>query len=599
MKRNLFALLSLLVLASLALAACGGAATTEAPAEAPTEAPATEVPTEAPATEAPTEAPAAEPTPVPDVPIATYDGTSLSVPPEECNGDYAGLIQSVVAQDDHTVVFTLCRPDPAFLSKIAFNVYGIYPSEWIEATAGDGQRTSEGLEKPVGTGPYMIQEWKRGESVTLVANPNYWGEAAKAETLVFRWSTESAARLLELQAGTVDGIDNVGPDDFETVKADPNLQLVERPALNVFYIGITNTAAPFDNILVRQALAQGIDRQRIVDDFYPPGSEVASHFTPCAIPNGCVGDPWYDFNPEAAKALLEQAGYNASNPFPKIKVYYRDVVRAYLPQVSNVAQDIQAQLKENLGIEAEVVVMESGAFIEASTSGSLTDGIYLLGWNADFPHVTNFLDYHFGAANPQFGKQSETYTELLVQAAQIADPAEAEPLYVQINNAIREYVPMIPVAHGGSGVAYRADVINPQASPLGTELFYASDPGGRDTFVWMQNAEPISLFCADESDGESLRVCEQVTEALYSYEINGTAVKPALAESCTPNEDLTVWTCTLRQGVKFHDGSDFDAKDVVATFNMGLNIGSPFHVGNTNLWEYYDYLWGLMKKPGK
>jgi ABC-type transport system substrate-binding protein len=123
-------------------------------------------------------------------------------------------------------------------------------------------------------------------------------------------------------------------------------------------------------------------------------------------------------------------------------------------------------------------------------------------------------------------------------------------------------------------------------------------PGDRDVFVWMQNAEPISLFCADESDGESLRACEQVTEALYSYEINGTAAEPALAESCDPNEDLTVWTCALRQNVKFSDGSDFDAADVVATFNMGLNIDSPTHVGNTNLWEYYDYLWGLMKKPG-
>ena len=588
MNKKLFALLSVMVIASLAIAACAPKAT---------EAPATEVMTEAP-TEAATAAPTAEPTPIPDVPIATFDGASLSVPAEECNGDYKGLIQSVVATDDHTVTFTLCRPDPAFLSKIAFSGYGIYPSEWIESTAGDGTRTSEGLEHPIGTGPYMVREWKRGESITFTANPDYWGEPPAAQTLVFRWSTDSAARLLDLQAGTIDGFDNVGPDDFETIKADPNLQLVTRPALNVFYIGITNTAAPFDNIKVRQALAQGIDRQRIVDNFYPVGSEVASHFTPCSIPNGCVGDPWYDFNPEAAKALLAEAGYNETNPFPKIKLYYRDVVRGYLPQVSNVAQDIQAQLKENLGIDAEIVVMESGAFIEASTSGSLTDGLYLLGWGADYPHITNFLDYHFGAANPQFGTQSDTYTSLLAEGAQIADPAEAESIYIQSNNAIREYVPMIPIAHGGSAVAYRADVLNPQASPLSNELFAFSDPGGRDTFVWMQNAEPISLFCADESDGESLRACEQVNESLYAYEINGSASVPALAESCTPDADLKVWTCALRQGVKFHDGSDFDAKDVVATFNMGLNIGSPFHVGNTNLWEYYDYLWGLMKKPG-
>jgi ABC-type transport system substrate-binding protein len=115
----------------------------------------------------------------------------------------------------------------------------------------------------------------------------------------------------------------------------------------------------------------------------------------------------------------------------------------------------------------------------------------------------------------------------------------------------------------------------------------------------MQNAEPISLFCADETDGESLRGCEQVMEALYGYKINSTDVEPHLAESCTPNEDLTVWVCKLRQGVKFSDGSDFDSADVLATFDAGLNIASPNHKGNTNLWEYYSTLWGLMSKPGQ
>lgn len=589
MKRNLYVLLSLVVLASLVLAACGAPVTaTEAPEEpAATDAPA--------ATEAPVATePAATEAPVPDVSLATYDGTSLSVPAEECNGDYIGLIQSVAATDASTVVFTLCRPDPAFLSKIAFSPFAIYPSEWLESTAGDTTRTSEGLESPVGTGPYMVSEWARGDSVTFVANPDYWGEQPAASTLVMRWSTESAARLLELQSGTVDGIDNLGPEDFAVVDADSNLQSVLRPALNTFYIGITNTFEPFGDVNVRQALAMGVDRQRIVDSFYPAGSEVASHFTPCSIPNACAGDAWYDFDPEAAKALLAEAGF--PDGF-STKLYYRDVVRGYLPQVGNVAQDIQAQLKENLNIDAEIVVMESGAFIEASSSGSL-DGIYLLGWGADYPHITNFLDYHFGASNPQFGAQSDTYTDLLIQGAQIADPAEAESIYVQANNAIKEFVPMIPIAHGGSGTAYRADVTNAQASPLTNEQFAFSAPGDRDTFIWMQNAEPISMFCADESDGESLRACDQVMEALYGYEVNGTATEPLLAESCTPSDDLSVWTCALRQGIKFHDGSDFDANDVVATFNMGLNISSPTHVGNSNIWSYYDYLWGLMKKPG-
>ena len=122
MKRNLYVLLSLLVLASLTLAACGAPQpATEGPVE--TDAPATEPPATEPATAAPTEAPV-EPTPVPDVPIATFDGTILSVPAEECNGEYAGLFQSIEATDQYTVTFNLCRPDPAFLSKISLDSAG-------------------------------------------------------------------------------------------------------------------------------------------------------------------------------------------------------------------------------------------------------------------------------------------------------------------------------------------------------------------------------------------------------------------------------------------------------------------------------------------
>ena len=75
---------------------------------------------------------------------------------------------------------------------------------------------------------------------------------------------------------------------------------------------------------------------------------------------------------------------------------------------------------------------------------------------------------------------------------------------------------MIPIAHGGSAVAYQADVQDAHASPLGNEVFAVMTPGDRTQFVFMQNAEPPGLYCADETDGESLRVCEQMTEALYA-----------------------------------------------------------------------------------
>ncbi len=519
-------------------------------------------------------------TPAPTGSQAVVTDTSYSA--VDC--EYGGLIKSIEAVDASTVKFTLCSPDVAFPSKVAFSAFQIHPSEHLEATGGGGPAL---IENPVGTGPYKLEKWQKGDSLILTRNEDYWGEKAKAETLVFRWQKEGAARLLELQAGTVDGIDNPSPDDFETIKNDTNLKLYPRPALNIFYLGMNRDKPPFDNEKVRQALAIGLDRQRIVDNFYPEGSEVATHFTPCAIPGGCEGEPWYDTDVEAAKALLKEAGFE--NGFT-VDLAYRDVVRGYLPEPGLVAQDIQAQLKE-LGITVNITVMESGAFLDAADEGQLT--MYLLGWGADYPDQTNFLDYHFGAgASPQFGAGFPDIHEVLKQAASLSDPAERNKLYAEANNLIKQHVPMVPVAHGGSATAFKADVTGAHASPLGNESFSVMDPGGRDTLVWMQNAEPIGLYCADETDGESLRACEQINEPLLAYEIGGTAVEPGLAESFEASDDLTEWTFKLRQGVKFHDGSDLDPKDVILSYAVQWDAAHPLHKGRDGSFTYFPGLFG-------
>jgi len=252
-------------------------------------------------------------------------------------------------------------------------------------------------------------------------------------------------------------------------------------------------------------------------------------------------------------------------------------------------------LKKNLNIEVEIVPMESNAFIKDVSAGRL-EGLYLHGWSATYPHITNFLDNRFSRQSQQFGSAIPEIYNNLMAGAQSNVPVDTERYYLNTNNAILKYVPMIPIAHAGSTVAYRSDIRNPQVSPLNYDFFGYSIPDSRKVFTWVQNFEPISLFCADESDVDTLRACVQIMEGLFSYEPNGTLIKPALATACTPNTEETVWTCALRQGVKFHDGSDFDATDVVATFDMALNPGSPNHRGNTNSWEMYGSLWGLMWK---
>lgn len=567
MKRSMLLLISLVVVTSMIMTACGPAATTMAPATSvpPTAVPPTMVP--------PTAVP---PTAVPFVP--------LSLAAKDCT--YNGEFSKIEAVDANTVKFTLCYPDPAFLSKIALASFGIQPAAYLQQTGGGGTGSAL-LTTPIGTGPYMVAQWQKGQELDLTAFPDYWGTKALTKTLVFRWSSESAQRLQELQAGTVDAIDNVAPTDFAAVQADTSLSLLKREAMNIMYIGMNNTYPPFDKVEVRQAIAMGIDRQRIIDNFYPAGSSVADFFTPCSIVNGCVGDKFYSFDPVAAKALLTKAGF--PNGFTT-ELAYRDVVRGYLPNVANVAQDIQAQLKTNLNITAKIVVMESGAFLDAANKGELK-GLHLLGWTADYPDMTNFLDVFFGAgANKSFGNTYPDIVSALKQGAAVADPAARQPFYVTANNLIKQYVPAIPVAHGGSAVAYKATATGSNVSALGDEVFAGVQIPGQNTFVWMQNAEPISLYGADESDGESLRPYIQITEGLYGFKTGTTEVIPVLATACTPNTDLTEWTCALRQNVKFHDGTTMNANDVVETFIVQWDASNPLHKGNTGEFYYMSTL---------
>ncbi len=509
--------------------------------------------------------------------------------------DYTGNLAKIEATDPSTVVFTLCEPDGAFLPKVAFSPFAINDADYLIETGGGGSL----VDQPNGTGPYSLEEWRRGDEVIFAANPDYWGEAPMNDRTVLRWSSEPGQKLIELQSGTVDGVDNPSVDDLDAIEADPALEVIPREALNIFYVGMNNTYPPFDNEKVRQAIAMGIDKERIVNQFYSKDSTVADYFTPCSIPNGCAGEPFPSFDPEAAQALLaEGLSEEGMDAFPEVPISLRVVDRSYLPFPEQVAVDLQDQLQQNLGISTTIDVQESGTFIDNSDAGNLP-GFHLLGWNADYPDPTNFLDYHFGpGASSQFGEGFADVHAALQKGATSADPAVREAAYAEANTLLAEHVPMVPIARGGSSTAWRNDVEGAHSSPLGNEEFFAIGPGSDDTLVFMQNAEPIGMYCADETDGESLRACEQIMEPLYAFETGGTAAIPRLATECTPNEDSTVWTCTLREGVTFQNGAAFDANDVVTSYAVQWDAANPLHVGRDGSFTYFPALWlGFLNPP--
>ena len=334
------------------------------------------------------------------------------------NCDYGGEFKSIEAIDEKTVKFTLCYPEPAFPSKVAFSAFAINDADYLEATGGGGDL----IEKPNGTGPYKLVEWRRGDQMIFKRNDDYWGEPAIART---PWSSAGAPRARSAWSNCRRARSTASTTPARMTsppsKTMRTCSCTLRNGTNIFYLGMNNTFPPFDNERVRQAFAMAIDRQRLVDNFYPPGSSVATQFMPPAIFGYSEGQDWYEYNPEEAKQILEEEGVL---PGFKTTITYRDVVRGYLPNPGVVAQDIQAQLAD-IGVEAEIVVMESGAFLDAADRGEI-DGFHMLGWGADYPDATNFLDFHFGpGASDQFGEGFPDIWDALKEGSHQGDAGRA------------------------------------------------------------------------------------------------------------------------------------------------------------------------------
>ena len=495
-------------------------------------------------------------------------------------------IAKIEAVDELTVRFTLCAPDPAFTQKLAVTNFSVNDSGWLAAAITDGSLATT----MNGTGSLELLAWEQGVQIVLSRNGSYWGDKAASERVVIQWEPESAARLIQLRAGTVDAADNAAPTDEAAITADASLALLTRPGFNTFYLNFNNRYAPVSDVRVRQAIAQALDRQRIVDLFYPSGTTLATHVPPCVIDGACVGEAWYAQDLVAARALLTEAGYPNGLD---LTLSLRETPRAFLPDPVAVATDIQAQLAA-VGIRVTLDVQEAGGYIGNLLSGELRGASFSAAL-PDYPEAWNALGIDFGSTSgPAHGDQYPRLVALLDEAQRESDPAARKALFTQINNEIRTQVPVVPIANGASLIATRAAVRGLVASPVVMERFSAVSVEGSNTFTWLQGGEPAGLYCMDEEDREAVRICAQVMEGLYGYAVGGTGAEPRLATECVASADGLVVECTLRSGVRFHNGARLDAGDVLDSFAAAWDCTHPLRVGRTGNFRGWSWIMGTL-----
>jgi peptide/nickel transport system substrate-binding protein len=208
-------------------------------------------------------------------------------------------IESVEATDDGTVTITLKRPTGHFLFNLGWGDMVI-----VEPSSAETNRN-----QPIGTGPFRFARWVTGDRVEIERNPDYWGEAPALDAATFKFIPDPAAATAALMAGDIDAFANFpAPEALAQFEADPRFEVVIGSTEGETILAINNAKPPFDDIRVRRALAHAVDRQAVIDGaMFGYGTPIGSHFAPHHPAYVDLTDR-YPHDPEAAKALLAEAG---------------------------------------------------------------------------------------------------------------------------------------------------------------------------------------------------------------------------------------------------------------------------------------------------
>lgn len=260
------------------------------------------------------------------------DGTTGIVPPAAVAANRISewpLLDHVERVDDYTVRFVMTKPTLDTEARLSRTNHAAIISKRAFQTA---KSWSDYALHPIATGPYKVVSVDQGSAIHLVSNDDYWGGKPPIAVLNLMVVPEGASRINGLMSGEYDIVSDVGPDQVPLIEGNSDFEVVGGPVANIRFISLDENHGPMKNPLVRQALSHSIDRKTIVDTLWSGLTAPAQGYQHESFGDLFVDDfesPAYD--PELAKKLLAQAGYNGE------PITYR-VHNDYYPNELTVAQ---------------------------------------------------------------------------------------------------------------------------------------------------------------------------------------------------------------------------------------------------------------------
>ena len=358
--------------------------------------------------------------------VTFHDGTTMDADDVKFSLDRARSEDSTNAQkglfadiadvtviDPLTVQVTLAQENGSFLFNMAWGDAVIVAPESIDTIASN----------PVGTGAFTFTDWVQGDRLELTRNDAYWGDAPALERATFRFISDPTGAFAAVMAEDVDAfVGFPAPENLPQFEADPRFQVLVGSTEGETILSTNNRMPPFDNVLVREALAHAIDRSAIIDGaMFGYGTPIGTHFAP-HNPDyvDLIGNSQYD--PDRARALLAEAGF-ADGFTTTLKLPPPSYARRG-------GEIIAAQLRE-VGITAEISNLEWAQWIEeVFTNKDFGLSIVSHTEPMDIGIYAN-PDYYFQYDNADFQALMETLNAT-------TDPAGRSDLLAQAQTMISE-----------------------------------------------------------------------------------------------------------------------------------------------------------------
>ncbi len=365
------------------------------------------------------------------------------------------LIREVRAVNDSTVQFKLHRADATFLKILSMQFLAIVSPTAVEKYGADFEK------HPVGTGAFMMSASSDWNDLSLVANPNYWGERPYLDTIRFFSEPDPEKRITRLEQGEFHLIEPPPFDMLARVKRNEQIIQFKQPGANVSFLAMNMSKKPMSDIRVRKAVAYAINREKLVQAVYGSFGVPAKN----PIPPGMLG--YNDdlrptpYNPAESERLLKEAGYKRNL---KLKLWNVPLPREYMPHPEKAVEMIRSEL-EKVGIEIEVVTPPWETYIQDTYLGDYD--LLIGGWIADIPDPDNFF-YPLlskttvrqkGTGNSAFYDNDEMH-RVLLKAKAATKTEERDQLYKNACQIFQRDVPWFTIAHTQIVIPRRREVMN-------------------------------------------------------------------------------------------------------------------------------------------